>query len=882
MPAREQPAYPDEQPETPPRRPPYGFEDEEEAPKKRKGGCLMAIIIVLLVIGALLAAILLPSWSDEGIGKIVSPVKEGIVNIFEDVKNMISPQEDAVKSFTVSPVETTAPADLTFSVQSASSSTVKGVRVKDMHGAVVASATADSAEGSVIQNKESQIWTLKYTLSEPYSGDFTVETLKRDGKTWLAYEKQLPVSVNITMPVIVKPPVTSFVCTPVSGIVPAELKFVVDTSMDVNAVSIVNVYGAEVVSAYLDDTESVATVTEGESGRHWEIPCTLGDAYAGGFTLKYRTNDMGSFESSSYIVPVSFIASAASAPPEQSPEPEGSPEPDESEEPVITEKPTPAPTNTPEPIITLPPTPSPTPAPVTPAPLPASSELSNTEVVSDASPDGALAINANIYNAGASVKSFERSTKISMVYPDAYAIWEGGVFTFRSGPFRQNAAFGTADITQNGMEIVWKNELGSMKTKSKTVYGMGVDMQPAIVKWYKEARALMNIDEEKKEQTGLREVIAGAYDGKIYFFDLIDGTKTREAIELPAPVGGSVTVATDNTPMLAVGQSFSYLSGKTVKNEYRLFSLLNQKELAAIDGTNKNAYATNTAFSNTGLFDKRTGALIVGGENGLLYTMETGKDYDYIAGKLSLKPVIQSYRSLSSKQKKAETSITTSVAMYDNLAYFGNITGVLQCVDVNTMTPVWAINLGDSIEATPALDYDEDKNEVALYAGRLVSKLGKKGTTAITRVNALTGEIAWQKDVEGIVYNKSYSIGCKASPVVGRNNISDLVIFNVSNGKSGSSVVALDKDTGDIVWTKALESYSYSSPVAVYNDDGDAWLIVGDSAGTLHMLDARSGESVGTLELEGAIDASPAVYRDMLVVGTSSKSGSYLYGIQLK
>ena len=73
-----------------------------------------------------------------------------------------------------------------------------------------------------------------------------------------------------------------------------------------------------------------------------------------------------------------------------------------------------------------------------------------------------------------------------------------------------------------------------------------------------------------------------------------------------------------------------------------------------------------------------------------------------------------------------------------------------------------------------------------------------------------------------------------------------------------------------------------SSPVAVYNEAGDSWIIQGDQSGLLHMFDARSGVHLSQLDLGGEIQGSPAVYKNILVIGTCSKGNANMYGIELK
>ena len=122
-----------------------------------------------------------------------------------------------------------------------------------------------------------------------------------------------------------------------------------------------------------------------------------------------------------------------------------------------------------------------------------------------------------------SQKSYQRETPLEAPNPDNYTWWDAGVLTFRGDNFRRNAAFGTAEIANDQMNVIWKKELGHLATAdSGTLYGVGWTGQPAIVKWSKEVRNVMNLKEEKKSVSALREVIFSAQDGKVYFLDLTD------------------------------------------------------------------------------------------------------------------------------------------------------------------------------------------------------------------------------------------------------------------------------------------------------------------------------------------------------------------------
>ena len=219
--------------------------------------------------------------------------------------------------------------------------------------------------------------------------------------------------------------------------------------------------------------------------------------------------------------------------------------------------------------------------------------------------------------------------------------------------------------------------------------------------------------------------------------------------------------------------------------------------------------------------------------------------------------------------------------MYGSYVYYADKSGILQCVDVNSLTPVWAANLGDDVEATPALDM-EDESTVALYTGNTILLKRKQGVVNLNRINALTGEIEWTYEVPDVKYQSGADIGLEASPVVGQNGISDLVIFTVTNGKEGSRTIALDKKTGALKWQADFTAEAYSSPVAVYNENGDAWIAQALYDGTVNLLNASNGQVLDTLTLPDAqIKASPAVYNDLLIIGTTGKKNSAVYCIRI-
>lgn len=534
-----------------------------------------------------------------------------------------------------------------------------------------------------------------------------------------------------------------------------------------------------------------------------------------------------------------------------------------------------APAEQPEPVETAAPA-----APATPTPMPAL-----TVTAADAQAPGKFKMTEAAYKGSKRQNDFTRETPINAQGGELYTYYPGGVFTFRNDGMRQNAAFGTAEMPLNQMSIHWQSDLGSLRTDGGTVYGLGWTSQPAIIKWSVEVRSGMNLNAEKKDVKALKEVIVAAQDGKIYFLDLADGQPTREVIDVGYPLKGSVAVDAFGRPLIGVGQGISKLRNKTGAIGYHFFNLIDQKSALFINGRKTKSqvqYSTNGAFDGTGLFERNSDSFVVAGENGLLYTVKLNTVFDFKnPTTLTVDPEIHYLRSKLGKQANTDVSIEGSPAMYGPYAFVADKYGALRCVDTTTMKTLWVFDTGDNTDATPALDLTAD-GSLSLYTGTGVFNRSRKAGNAVMRkIDALTGEEIWKTEIKA-KYDKSERGGIKASPIVGQHQISDLVIFTVNMTEEGGAIIALNKQTGQEVWKMSLPGGAISSPVAVYAQDGKARIVQGSLDGKLYLLDGLTGQALSTLDLGGAIEGSPAVYNDILVIGTASRDNHKLYGIRLE
>ena len=139
-------------------------------------------------------------------------------------------------------------------------------------------------------------------------------------------------------------------------------------------------------------------------------------------------------------------------------------------------------------------------------------------------------------------------------------------------------------------------------------------------------------------------------------------------------------------------------------------------------------------------------------------------------------------------------------------------------------------------------------------------------------MDAHTGEIIWEYKFENVAYNESVSGGVLSSPILGKQGTSmeGMIIYSVARTPSASKgmLVALDTQTGELIWEQELRYYAWSSPVAVYTDDGTGYFVQCDSQGKVALHEGLTGNVLNYVEIGFNIEASPAVFENTVVVGT--------------
>lgn len=475
---------------------------------------------------------------------------------------------------------------------------------------------------------------------------------------------------------------------------------------------------------------------------------------------------------------------------------------------------------------------------------------------------------------GEKVDSYTREDPIFFTDDDYFAL--PGIATFRGSNYRTNGFYGVADINDAKLTTLWHKTVGY--NNDPHWCGCGWTGQPLVVQWDAETKAIMNLYPEAKAKEDLVEVIYAKMDGKIHFFDLVTGEPTRDPIDMGMCFKGAGAIDPRGYPLMYAGSGINE-SGKPAR--MYIVSLITGEILWEQSGkdsfTNRGWYA----FDSSPLVDAETDTLIWPGENGILYTFKLNTQYDKAAGTISVSPENEVKARYSNKYSNAGRSrgYEGSAVVVDNYLYVGENGGMMHCVDLNTMDIVWTQDVKDDVNSTALFDRGAD-GKGYIYVSPSLEYLGAKADMSIYKLDAETGEIIWTHTMTCNTTN-DISGGALASPLLGQEgtDLEGLIIFTMGRTPSlwTGRMVALDKETGEVVWETNTGNYAWSSPVAIYTAEGKSYIFQADASGNCSMYEGATGTRLTTLELGQTVEASPVVFNNYMVLGT--RSG--IYGFEI-
>lgn len=536
-------------------------------------------------------------------------------------------------------------------------------------------------------------------------------------------------------------------------------------------------------------------------------------------------------------------------------------------------------------------TPTPIPTPTlepTPTPVP----TFNPSPVAGTMPSD-FGLEEAIEDNGTVVDTYTRPEPIDFLEGDKYTELEG-VITFRGNNFRDSAAYGTVTWTGQAAEP-WTFSVGSMakKSGSGSWTGCGWTGQPLIVKWPEETKRIMNLYDSAKNDPDLVEVIYATMDGHIYFLDLYTGEKTRDPINVGYPFKGAGALDPRGYPLMYVGSGDDSTAGDSRAFIINLINGTILYEFGVEDGF---ALRDLSYFDSSALVDAETDTLIYPGESGILYTIKLNTQYDPNAGTISINPQTVKWRYKGARSLSTDTvdgsqgwwlGIEDSAIIWREHAIFTDNGGHMICLNLNTMKAVWVQDTLDDTNCTPVLSLEGPDNHPYVYTSTSFHPnwRASENSTApipIWKIDAVTGQIVAQNDTyhcQTIATPNQVSGGVQGTLAIGEKDLEGLIFVPVAmtEGTRGK-LVALNTSDMSVKWECDFAGYPWSSPVAVYDDSGKGYLIQCNKTGYIHLIDGQTGEIISEMSLGSNVEASPAVYNNMVVVGTR---GGLIYGMDL-
>ena len=457
-----------------------------------------------------------------------------------------------------------------------------------------------------------------------------------------------------------------------------------------------------------------------------------------------------------------------------------------------------------------------------------------------------------------------------------------GVICFRGNNFRSSASYGTVQLTAKKFTENWSAADGTLTDASGTVWsGSGWTGQPLIVCGPDSVRQKMScMYDWAREKTGLVEVIYPTMDGNIYFTELSTGKATRAPMNLGFTFKGTGTLDPRGYPILYVGSGTNSTAGKS---RVFIINLMDCTVLYRFGYYESFAKRSWNMWDASPLVDSATDQLIYPGENGLLYIVHLNTLYDAATGTVTVNPdnvVKWRYQGVRTTAYTYWTGFEASPVCWQGRIIMADNGGNLICLNLNTLKTDWVCDVLDDTSCSPVLSLEKDG--VYVYIGAAFHPGWRSNDSAavpVWKINAVTGEAVWETDYTCAADGELGS-GVQGTLAVGKKSLEGMLFVPVAStpdAKSGT-LAALDRATGKELWRFDTKAYSWSSPVDVYDADGNGYIVYTTSEGKMYLLDGKTGAQLDVFDLGGTVEASPAVYGNWAAIGTEAGK---IWGVKL-
>jgi len=431
------------------------------------------------------------------------------------------------------------------------------------------------------------------------------------------------------------------------------------------------------------------------------------------------------------------------------------------------------------------------------------------------------------------------------------------IYTYRGSNQRNSPTRGYLSCKPTEIVSDWFFTTGSDTTNGDYgVWGGGAGWtgQPLVINWKKEElKDLPGLNPAYiKKDTTLTEIVQVSLAGKIYFIEFNTGKKTRDPIIINNPVKGTPAIDSPNKNFLLVGQG--------IQNRgifaWRIFNLKTRKLLHTEPMPSSFALRGWGASDGTPLIDIKSEAFVWATESGVIYR-----------GLLDEKKLdsTEQYRYRFPEHPKLGTE--SSPTVYKYLGYITDNSGNVFCLDLRTMKPRWHFFNTDDTDGSPVVNIENDTPYV--YVGHEVDLQGSKGKAHIRKLNGLTGQMIWEYgcDCYSLTVPRTDNGGMLCTPVVGVKKAKGLVwtSFARTTAFGGGSFVCLNDSDGSLKYEIKLKAYSWVSPIALYDKEGNAYIYFSDVAGNIFLVEGSTGEIIFKKNLDYIFESSPIAIGNRII-----------------
>lgn len=441
-----------------------------------------------------------------------------------------------------------------------------------------------------------------------------------------------------------------------------------------------------------------------------------------------------------------------------------------------------------------------------------------------------------------------------------------GAFTFRKGSKRQANFGGKLEKTPKSFKIEWTFKTAeNYRQTSVGSWGGGTGWtgEPVYVEWPDSCLNKMKSNNAVYPDFSGKEIIFGSLCGNVYFVDFSTGKPSRDPIVGLNPIKGSVSLDPTLNGNLYVGQ------GVPVERPFGAFMVdlyTNKKDFYRPE--DPKAQRRWGAFDSSSV---RVGQfLFIPGENGSIYK------YLISPGNLKLHSILRY------KVNGAAPGIEASMAVYSNYGFVADNHGNILAIDLESMNPVWHYALGDDTDSTPIIV--EEDGIPYLYVGCEIDRQGTSGTANFAKLKATDGTEIWRKELPGKRYDinsKHFDGGFYSTSLLGSGNCKELIFAQCvrnTNHQNGE-FIAFNRKTGEIKYQIPLNRYAWCSPVGFLDPADRLYIVTGDCAGNLYLIDGEKGEIIHEEKVGNNFESSPVVTGNSFVVGSR---GNSIYKITLE